>query len=95
MYCVMSRSHPMQLTVLFRVPLEGRYQTPLIGSVGPIDHKMFEFDETEWMDVVVVEINVKGIALAPPNHSARQDEQLSHQPLSDTLSAWHIYQDSA
>lgn len=31
-YFVMSRSHPMQLTVLFRVPLEGRYNLVLIGS---------------------------------------------------------------
>lgn len=44
----------MQLTVLFRVPLEGRYKVALIGPVGPIDHKMFESDETEWMVVVVV-----------------------------------------
>jgi hypothetical protein len=51
---------------------------------------MFECDETEWMDVVVVEINVKEILLALPNHSQRQDKQLSHQAFSDTLRAWHI-----
>lgn len=59
----MSRSHPMQLTVLFRVLLKGRYDLVLIGSDSPIDHKMFEFDETEWVVVVVVEINIEG---APP-----------------------------
>jgi hypothetical protein len=38
----------------------------LIGPVGPIVYKMFESDETEWMVVVVVEINVEGV---PPGRS--------------------------
>jgi hypothetical protein len=45
----------MQLTALFRVPSQGRYQMALIGSIGRIDHKMSESDETECMDVVVVD----------------------------------------
>lgn len=62
----------------------------LIGPVGPIDHEMFESDETEWMVVVVVEINIEGVPLVLANNGWRQAEQLSHQPFSNTLSACHI-----
>ena len=34
----------------------------LIGPVGPIDHKMFESGETEWMVLIVVKINVEGVS---------------------------------
>lgn len=67
----------------------------LIGPVGPIDHKMFESDETEWMVVVVVEINVEEVPLVVANDGRRQAEQLSHQPFSNTVSAWLICQDCA
>ena len=80
----------MQLAVLFRVPLAGRHSLASIGCVAPIDRKMFELDETEWMAVVVVEINVEGVPLVGANYGPRQDEQLSHQRWSDTLSAGHI-----